>query len=46
MRNDKALNIMMPQQLYDKVKKEANEKNISLASMVRLIFSEYFLAKK
>lgn len=41
--NNKAVHVMMPQELYDKVKKEASDKNISLASMVRLIFSEYFM---
>lgn len=40
--NDKALNIKIPQELYDKLKKEAEKKNISLASLVRLLCSEYF----
>lgn len=40
--NDKALNIKIPTELYDKLKKEAQRKNISLASLVRLICSEYF----
>lgn len=40
--NDKALNIKIPQELYDKLKKEAEKKNISLASLVRMICSEYF----
>lgn len=44
--NDKALNIKIPAELYDRLKKEAKEKNISLASLVRLICSEYFSAKK
>lgn len=40
--NDKALNIKIPSALYEALKKEASKKNISLASMVRLICSEYF----
>lgn len=40
--NDKSLNIKIPSNLYNKLKKEAEKKNISLASLVRLICSEYF----
>lgn len=40
--NDKALNIKIPQELYDKLKKEAEKKSISLASLVRMLCSEYF----
>ena len=40
--NDKALNIKIPQELYQKLKDEAAKKNISLASLVRMICSEYF----
>jgi predicted HicB family RNase H-like nuclease len=40
--NDKALNIKIPQELYNKLKKEAEKKNISLASLVRMLCSEYF----
>ncbi len=40
--NDTALNIKIPKELYDKLKKEAESKNISLASLVRMICSEYF----
>lgn len=40
--NDTALNIKIPKELYDKLKKEAEKKNISLASLVRIICSEYF----
>lgn len=32
----------MPSELYDKLKDEAKKKNISLASLVRMICSEYF----
>lgn len=40
--NDKALNIKIPSALYDALKKEAAKKNISLASLVRMICTEYF----
>ncbi len=40
--NDKTLNIKIPSKLYEQLKKEAERKNISLASLVRLICSEYF----
>ncbi len=39
--NDTALNIKIPKELYDRLKQEAEKKNISLASLVRLICSEY-----
>lgn len=39
--NDKTLNIKLPSELYENLKKEAEKKNISLASLVRLICSEY-----
>ena len=40
--NDKALNIKIPESLYNRLKEEAKKKNISLASLVRMICSEYF----
>ncbi len=40
--NDTALNIKIPKELYDKLKKEAEKKSISLAALVRMICSEYF----
>nr|DAH15363.1 MAG TPA: hypothetical protein [Caudoviricetes sp.] len=40
--NNKALNIKIPEQLYDQLKQEAEKKCISLAAIVRLICSEYF----
>lgn len=43
--NDRVLNIKIPSGLYDKLKAEAAKKNISLASIVRLICSEYFEKK-
>ena len=45
MVNDKSLNIKIPTELYEKLKDEAKKKNISLASLVRLICSEYFERK-
>ena len=45
MLNDKALNIKVPSELYDKLKDEAQKKNISLASLIRLICSEYLDGK-
>ena len=42
--NDRALNIKIPSELYEKLKAEAARKNISLASLVRIICSEYFEA--
>ena len=44
--NDKAMNIKIPSDLYDRLKEEANRKNISLASLIRLICSEYLDEKK
>lgn len=44
--NDKALNVKIPSELYEKLKVEAKRKNISLASIVRLICSEYFDQQK
>lgn len=44
--NDKALNIKIPSELYEKLKAESKRKNISLASIVRLICSEYFEKKE
>ncbi len=40
--NDRALNIKIPSELYERLQKEAKRKNISLAALVRLICSEYF----
>lgn len=40
--NDRALNIKIPTELYEKLQKEAERKHISLASLVRMICSEYF----
>lgn len=43
--NDRVLNIKIPSGLYEKLKTEAARKSISLASIVRLICSEYFEKK-
>ena len=40
--NDRALNIKISSELYEKLQKEATRKNISLAALVRMICSEYF----
>lgn len=45
MINSKVLNIKIPAELYNKLKAEAQKKNISLAALVRLICSEYFEGK-
>jgi len=39
---NKALNFKVPIDLYEKLVNEANNKNISLAAIVRVICSEYF----
>lgn len=39
--NEKALNIKLPKELYEKIKKIAKSKNISLASLVRMAMTEY-----
>lgn len=41
MAKSKALNILIPEELYDKIKKEADQLNISLASVVRIALSEH-----
>ena len=38
--NDKALNIKIPEKLYNDLKAAAERKNISLASLVRMFCSE------
>ena len=43
--NDKALNIKIPSELYDKLKEVADKKCISLASLVRMICAEYLEEK-
>lgn len=41
MGKSKALNILLPDELYENLKKDAKKKNISLASVVRIACSEY-----
>ena len=41
MAKSRALNIMIPEELYEKLKQEAEDKNISIASVVRIACSEY-----
>ena len=39
--NIRILNMQMPKELYDKLKALAAKKNISLASLVKIITTEY-----
>ena len=39
--NDVVTNIRLPKKLHEELKKEASRKNISFASLVRLVCSEY-----
>lgn len=39
--NDKALNIKIPTELYQKLQEEAKRKGLSMASLVRMICNEY-----
>lgn len=43
---DRALNIMIPESLYRRIKNEAQDKSVSMAAMVRLICLEYFEKKE
>lgn len=43
--NEKTLCVKLPNHLYEKLKEESKLKNVSMASIVRIIFSEYFLEK-
>ena len=40
-KSSKALNILIPIALYDKLKEDAEKKNISLASVVKIACSQY-----
>ena len=44
--NNKVLNMRLPEKLYEELKKVAEEKNISLASLIRLICTEYLNNQK
>lgn len=39
--NDKALNIKIPTELYQRLQEEAKRKGLSMASLVRMICNEY-----
>ncbi|WP_289779899.1 hypothetical protein [Paenibacillus peoriae] len=39
--SNKALNIMIPEKMYNELKKEAEKKSISLAALARIVFSEH-----
>lgn len=39
--NDTPLNIKIPSELYEKIKEKAKSKNISIASLVRMVLTEY-----
>ena len=39
--NDKALNIKIPTELYQRLQEEAKKKGLSMASLVRMICNEY-----
>lgn len=41
MKNDKALNFMIPLELYTRLKAEADRKSVSVASIVRIACAEY-----
>lgn len=41
MNNDRTLNIKLPDKLYQELKQSAERKNISLASLVRMVCSEW-----
>lgn len=39
--NNKTLNIKIPEELYNSIQSKAKLKNISMASLIRLILTEY-----
>jgi predicted DNA-binding ribbon-helix-helix protein len=41
MAKGKFLNFTIPDELYEEIKEEAESKNISMASVVRIALSEY-----
>lgn len=40
-KNDTALNMLLPNKLYDDAKKAADRRNISLAALVRMALTEW-----
>lgn len=45
-KNDRTLNMKLPDDLYERIAEEANKKNISIASIVRLAMTEYLEDKE
>lgn len=41
MKNDTAINIVLPKELKNRAKEKAKEKSLSVNSLVRLALSEY-----
>jgi predicted DNA-binding ribbon-helix-helix protein len=41
MAKSRTLNIVVSDELYEQLKREADEKNVSIASIVRIACSEY-----
>lgn len=39
--NDVRVNLVMPKELYDKLKQAANDKSVSTSALIRMICSEY-----
>lgn len=39
--NEKVLNMKLPAELYEQIKKSAENKNISMAALVRMVMTEY-----
>jgi len=39
--NEKVLNMKLPKDLYEQIKKISENKNISMASLVRMVMTEY-----
>lgn len=41
MKNDKALNLVVPLELYNRIKEEAGRRCVSIASIVRMACAEF-----
>lgn len=39
--NEKALNMKLPKDLYEQIKRISKSKNISMAALVRMVMTEY-----
>lgn len=44
--NDVQVNLVMPKELYKKIKEVAKNKNISMAAFIRMVMSEYISSKE